>query len=61
MGISSETHYEVLSGLEEGEQIVIGSYRAISKDLSHNKDVTTGEDGRENKKGFGIQIGLFKE
>ena len=57
VGISSETHYEILSGLEEGEQIVIGSYRAISKDLSHNKAVTTGEDGGENKKGFRIQIG----
>ena len=39
VGISSETHYEVLSGLEEGEEIVVGSYRAISKDLSHNRAV----------------------
>ena len=30
VGISSETHYEVLSGLEEGDEIVTGSYRAIS-------------------------------
>ncbi len=39
VGISSETHYEVLNGLEEGEDIVVGSYRAISKDLSHNRSV----------------------
>jgi len=44
VGISSETHYEVLSGLEKGEEIVTGSYRAISKDLAHNKEVTTRDD-----------------
>lgn len=44
VGISSETHYEILSGLEEGEFIVTGSYRAISKDLSHNKVVTIESD-----------------
>ncbi|MFQ6611874.1 MAG: efflux RND transporter periplasmic adaptor subunit, partial [Fidelibacterota bacterium] len=40
VGISSDTHYEVLSGLEDGEEIVVGSYKAISKDLSHNDEVT---------------------
>jgi len=49
VGISSETHYEVLSGLEKGEEIVTGSYRAISKDLAHNKEVTT----RDDKSGSG--------
>jgi len=49
VGISSETHYEVLSGLEKGEKIVTGSYRAISKDLAHNKEVTT----RDDKSGSG--------
>ena len=39
VGISSDTHYELLSGLNEGEEIVTGSYKAISKDLSHNKIV----------------------
>ena len=60
VGISSETHYEVLSGLEEGDEIVTGSYRAISKDLAHNKAVTTDKDGDEKKKGFKIQIGGSK-
>ena len=60
VGISSETHYEVLSGLEEGDEIVTGSYRAISKDLAHNKAVTTDKDSDENKKGFKIQIGGSK-
>ena len=60
VGISSETHYEVLSGLEEGDEIVTGSYRAISKDLAHNKAVTTDKDSDEKKKGFKIQIGGSK-
>ena len=61
VGISSETHYEVLSGLEEGEEIVTGSYRAISKDLSHNKAVTTGKDKESGKKGFGVSISTEKK
>ncbi|MCF7804732.1 MAG: efflux RND transporter periplasmic adaptor subunit [Candidatus Marinimicrobia bacterium] len=32
-GISSDTHFEILSGLETGEEIVVGSYRAVSRDL----------------------------
>ena len=50
VGISSETHYEVLNGLEEGEEIVVGSYRAISKDLSHNRSVTMEELEEDSKK-----------
>ena len=61
VGISSETHYEVLSGLEEGEDVVTGSYRAISKDLSHNKVVITGDDEAKDKGGFKIQIGGSKD
>jgi len=61
VGISSETHYEVITGLQEGDEIVTGSYRAISKDLSHNKVVTTGKDGGDKEKGFKIQIGGSKD
>lgn len=32
-GISSDLEIEVLSGLEEGQEVVIGSYRALSKTL----------------------------
>ena len=56
VGISSDTHYELISGLDEGEEIVIGSYKAISKDLAHNKIVKMGKDD-EKGKGFKIQIG----
>jgi HlyD family secretion protein len=33
-GIQSDSHIEVLDGIEEGELVVTGSYRAISRDLS---------------------------
>ena len=39
VGISSETHYEIKSGILEGDRIVTGSFKAISKDLEHNSMV----------------------
>ena len=39
VGISSETHYEIKSGIREGDRIVTGSFKAISKDLEHNSAV----------------------
>ncbi len=44
VGISSETHYEILIGLNEGEKVVNGSYKAISRDLKHNSLVRLDED-----------------
>ena len=41
VGISSEIEYEVLSGLTEGDEIVIGNYKAVSKNLTHNTQVNT--------------------
>jgi HlyD family secretion protein len=32
-GIQSETHIEIVEGLSGGEEIVVGNYRALSKDL----------------------------
>jgi len=39
-GIQSETHIEILSGLDEGDQVVVGSYRAISRDLTDGAAIT---------------------
>ncbi|MEE2876813.1 MAG: efflux RND transporter periplasmic adaptor subunit [Candidatus Neomarinimicrobiota bacterium] len=61
VGISSETHYEVLSGLEEGEEIVIGSYRAISKELSHNRLVTIANAEKDKEKSGSSVMNLLKE
>ncbi|MBD3275712.1 MAG: efflux RND transporter periplasmic adaptor subunit [Candidatus Marinimicrobia bacterium] len=32
-GISSDTHFEIVSGLSGGEEIVVGSYQAVSRDI----------------------------
>ena len=32
-GISSETDFEILSGLDEGTEIVVGPYRALARQL----------------------------
>ena len=39
-GIQSNELIEILEGLQEGEQVVSGSYRAISKDLENGAQVT---------------------
>jgi len=39
-GIQSDELIEILSGLEEGDEVVSGSYRAISKDLENGASVT---------------------
>ena len=49
VGISSETHYEVKSGIEKGDRIVTGSFKAISKDLENNS-VVEFSDKDEKKK-----------
>ena len=48
VGISSETHYEIKSGIREGDRIVTGSFKAISKDLEHNSAVEFSD--KSNKK-----------
>jgi HlyD family secretion protein len=42
-GIQGETHIEVTEGLAEGEQIVIGNYRAISRDLNDGTAVVVSD------------------
>lgn len=50
VGLSSETHYEVLSGLREGDEIIIGSYKAISRELENNTPVIKKQNGNgENR------------
>jgi HlyD family secretion protein len=39
-GIQSDDYIEILDGLAEGDEIVSGSYRAISRDLSNGSPVT---------------------
>ena len=43
-GIQSDELIEILEGLREGEEIVTGSYRAISRDLENGGEVTVDND-----------------
>ena len=47
VGISSETHYELLNGLKENDIIVVGNYKAVSKELKHNMHVSTEKDDKD--------------
>jgi len=47
-GIQSDQLIEVLEGLDEGDEVVSGSYRAISKDLRNGAVVTIGEGNELN-------------
>jgi HlyD family secretion protein len=38
-GISDDAHYEILEGLAEGQEVIIGSFKAVSKELEDGKDV----------------------
>jgi len=38
-GISDDTYIEIVSGLEGGEEVVTGPYRAISKELEDGTKV----------------------
>ncbi len=46
-GIQSDELIEILEGLEEGEEVVTGSYRAISKDLENGAVVTVSNEDEE--------------
>lgn len=46
-GIQSDTHIEILNGLEEGDQIVTGNYRAISELLHNDAQVLIEEEESE--------------
>jgi HlyD family secretion protein len=43
-GIQSATHIEIDQGLEDNEDVVIGNYRAISRDLTDGSMVAVGGD-----------------
>lgn len=46
-GIQSETHIEIMEGLAEGEEIVTGSFRAISQTLQNNAPVIVKNEGQQ--------------
>jgi HlyD family secretion protein len=38
-GISDDSHYEILEGVAEGQEIVTGNFKAVSKDLNDGSAV----------------------
>ena len=50
-GIQSDTDIEILEGLKESEQVVVGSYRAISRDLKDGVavEIGGGAEGRDRE------------
>jgi HlyD family secretion protein len=49
-GISDETRWEIVDGLKEGDEIVSGGFRAISRDLDDGKKIKKGVADAEEKK-----------
>ena len=63
VGISSENHYAVKSGVSENEMIVTGGYRVLSKELNHGTLVSVKNDpkndnGRSDKNHKDIKDGV---
>ena len=52
-GIQSDELIEILEGLEEGEEVVTGSYRAISRDLENGAIVTITNEADESTESDG--------
>ncbi len=56
-GIQSEELIEILDGLKEGDEVVAGSYRAISKDLENGAGVRINNDKKAGKAESGEKRG----
>lgn len=50
IGISDDNYWEITDGLKEGQEIVSGGYRAISRDLDDGKKVKKGPPPSEKDK-----------
>jgi HlyD family secretion protein len=51
IGISDDSHWEITDGLQEGQEVVSGGFRAISRDLDDGKKVKKGPIGGDMAKG----------
>jgi HlyD family secretion protein len=50
-GLASDTEIEIVSGLAEGEKVVEGPYRVLSRDLADGKRVTEQAGDKKGPKG----------
>ena len=49
LGINDDSYYEITEGVKEGEEVVSGSFRAISRELEDGKKVKKGALGMADK------------
>ena len=49
-GISDDNFFEIIEGLREGQEVVSGSYKAISRELEDGKEVVVGNAKTETAK-----------
>jgi HlyD family secretion protein len=47
-GISNDSHYEILEGVSEGQEIITGSFKAVSKELNDGSLIQL-EEAKEDK------------
>jgi len=50
IGICDDNYWEITDGLTEGQEIVSGGYRAISRDLDDGKKIIKGKVADEEPK-----------
>jgi len=50
IGISDDTHWEILEGIKEGQEVISGGFRAISRDLEDDKQIKKGPPPSEKDK-----------
>jgi HlyD family secretion protein len=46
IGVSDAESYEVVEGLEEGQEIIVGNYKAVNKELEDGKKITKSQGGK---------------
>ena len=49
-GISDDSYVEIIEGVEEGQEVVSGSYKAINRELEDGRKIKKGDPSKEVKK-----------
>ena len=49
-GISDDSYVEIIEGVEEGQEVVSGSYKAINRELEDGRKIKKGDPSKEGKK-----------
>jgi HlyD family secretion protein len=49
-GISDDSYVEITEGVEEGQEVISGGYKAINRELEDGRKIKKGEPGKDKKK-----------